>query len=247
MSALRDAFDDRLDEVRAYLEFLNAMQTQMQDGAPRFAGASTPITPQQQKLLYATVYLQLYNLVEATMTLCIQAVAAASSRDARWTAKDLSVSLRREWVRSTARTHAELSAGHRLDAAVQAVDHVLTATPVPNFRIEQGGGGNWDDGAIEKMSLRLGCDLKVSPKIKKSVKRPVKDEMGALGLVRSMRNKLAHGSISFTESADEVSVSTLTGLAQAVIAYLSEVVDRFTEYIDAGEFLAPEQRPVATP
>lgn len=247
MSALRDAFDVRLEEVRAYLAFLDAMQTQMQGGVPRFEGASAPITTQQQKLLYATVYLQLYNLVEATMTLCIEAVADASSQDSRWTAQDLSAPLRREWVRSAARTHVDLSHQHRLDAAVQAVDHVLASAPVPVFRIEQGGGGNWDDLSIEKMSQRLGCNLKVSSKVRKSVKRPVKDDMGALGLVKSMRNKLAHGSISFTESGDEVSASALTSLAQAVIEYLGEVVDHFATYIDGLEFLAPDRRQVAKP
>src|SRR4051794_31380875 len=105
MSALRDAFDERLDEVRAYLGFLSAMETEAQGGAPRFQHAQESITPQQQKLLYAALYLQLYNLIEATMTLCIQSVADAAARDGHWKPQDLSNAIRTEWIRSTAKTH----------------------------------------------------------------------------------------------------------------------------------------------
>jgi hypothetical protein len=247
MSALRDAFDERLDEVNAYLDFLALMEGQTQAGVPRFNEAGTVITPQQQKLLYASVYLQLYNLVEATMTLCVASVAQATSRDARWTPQDLSEALRKEWIRSTARTHIDLTYPKRLDAAVQVVDQLLCSDPVAAFEIESGGGGNWDDRTIEKMSHRLGCDLEVSPAVRTSIKRHVKDDLGPLALVKSMRNKLAHGSMSFTESADEVSVSQLRSLAQAVIAYLGEVVNRFTAYLDGHEFLIPERRPVGSP
>jgi hypothetical protein len=244
MSELRDAFEERLQEVRAYMGLLALMEAQAQSGPPRFAGAEEAITPQQQKLLYAGVYLQLYNLVEATMTLCIDSIAEAASRNDQWTPHDLADPLRREWVRSTARTHVDLSYQKRLDAAVQAVDHLLAARPVESsFTIEKGGGGNWDDRAIEEMSERLGCKLKVSRSVRTSVKRRLKDDMGALSLVRSRRNSLAHGSMSFTQSAEATTVSDLQLIVDAVIAYLTEVVDHFDSYVKNHDFLSPQHRP----
>jgi hypothetical protein len=246
MSELRDAFDERLDEVRAYLSFLKSMEVEAQGGAPRFQHAQEVITPQQQKLLYASVYLQLYNLVEATVTLCIKAVADAAVRDAAWKPHDLSEALRKEWVRSTARTHTDLNFPNRLIAAIAVVDHLIDLRPLEPFEIEKGGGGNWDDGSIELMSERLGCKLNLSRTVKTKVKRPIKDEMGAMKLVKSMRNNLAHGSMSFSASADQVTVSELKVIAQAVIDYLGAVVDRFVAFVDHHEYLIPDRRPVAS-
>lgn len=246
MSDLRDAFDERLDEVRAYLSFLMAMEAEAQNGPPRFQHTQELITPQQQKLLYAGVYLQLYNLVEATVTLCVKAVADAAVRDATWKPQDLSDALRAEWVRSTARTHKDLNFPNRLLAAIAVVDHLIELRPLEPFDIEKGGGGNWDDGAIEEMSKRLGCELNLSRKVKTEVKRHIRNEMGALKLVKTMRNNLAHGNISFSDSADQVTVSELKSLAKAVIDYLTAVVDRFSSFVDQHEYLMPDRRPLAS-
>ncbi|HVT00385.1 MAG TPA: MAE_28990/MAE_18760 family HEPN-like nuclease [Solirubrobacterales bacterium] len=244
MSELRDFFNERRNEVNAYMDFLDSISAQAQSGAPRFDGMTQGITPEQQKLLYASVYLQLYNLVEATMTLCVESVAKAAADDAKWTPDDLSEPLRREWVRTTARTHVDLNYANRLEAAINAVDHVVGSQPVGStFAIDKGGGGNWDDEAIEQMSGRLGCKLKVSAAVRSSVKRPFKDDLGPLALVKSRRNDLAHGSMSFAESAAEVTVSDLQQLVDAVLGYLGEVVSQFDAYVAGYEYLSPEKRP----
>jgi hypothetical protein len=242
---LEDAFNERLEEVRAYLKFLEAMEAQAQHGPPRFHDSLDPVTPQQQKLLYASVYLHLYSLVEATMTLCVESVSKATEMNANWRPEDLSDALRREWVRSSARTHIDLNYENRLEAVIGVVTHLMDEMPVTSFSIERGGGGNWDDQAIEKMTSRLGCKLQIKRSVQSKVKRPVKDDLGALALVKKMRNGLAHGDISFADSADQVSAAELASLAQNVIAYLQEVVNRFKGFIDQYEFLVPERRPTA--
>lgn len=243
MAALRDAFDERLAEVRAYLGFLSAMELEAQSGPPRFQNAGESITPQQQKLLYAGLYMHLYNLVEATMTLCIESIIDAAVRDGQWKPQDLSDAVRTEWIRSTAKTHLDLNFSNRLVAAKDVVEHLIALRPLRPFEIAKGGGGNWDDGSIEKMSKRLGCKLKVSRPVMARVKRPVKDDLGALGLVRSMRNDLAHGSMSFAESGELVAVSDLKDLAETVIDYLREVIDRFSAFVDHHEYLVSDRRP----
>mgnify|MGYP007003995016 FL=1 len=117
-SNLAIGFQERLAEVEAYLEFLSTMEAQAQEGPPRIAGAEHPITTQQQRILYSSVYLQLYNLVEATMSRCIEAVSEAAKENAQWKPGDLSDSMRREWVRVTARTHVELAPENRLELSL---------------------------------------------------------------------------------------------------------------------------------
>lgn len=243
MSALAEGFQERLNEVEAYLAFLSVMEEQAQHGPPRFHGAQHPISTQQQRILYSSVYLQLYNLVEATMSRCVEAVSAAAQENGRWKPGDLSESLRREWVRATARTHVTLTPDHRLESALVLCDHLVMSLPVSAFDIDKGGGGNWDDAAIEAISQRLGFQLVVSQPVYSAIKQPFRDELGPLALVRELRNRLAHGSISFAQCAEDVTVPRLVELKDKTVDYLKEVVACFSAYIESFEYILQDRRP----
>ena len=129
MQPLAQAFEERLQELDAYLEFLEALDVQMQIGTPRIG--DTSITTQQQRILFSAVYLQLYNLVEATITRCVDSVCAATAESGRWRPSDLSVQLRREWVRVMAHTHLPLNDENRLLAAVALSVSVHGGYPGP--------------------------------------------------------------------------------------------------------------------
>lgn len=243
MSTLSYAFGERLAEVETYLNFLDALEVQAQDGPPRLGGSKDPITPVQQKILYSSVYLLLYNLVESTMTKCLEAVAAAATQQGQWTAADLSVNLRREWVRVVAKTHETLNTENRLIVGVNLCDHVSAKRPIPLFAIEVGGGGNWDDEAIEKIGERLGFQIRVSTEVYSAIKRNFRDDMGPLEMVKTLRNSLAHGSISFAQCAEDMTVGRLRELTDKTALYLREVVGCFAMFIDQCEYLIPEARP----
>jgi hypothetical protein len=243
MSALVSGFQERLAEVETYLDFLSTMEARAQHGPPRLEGAEHPISTEQQRILYSSVYLQLYNLIESTMSRCIEAVADAAREDNRWRPSDLSQPLRKEWVRKMARTHDELTPEHRLESALQLCDHLVASLPVAEFAIDKGGGGNWDDQAIEAVSTRLGCHLVVSEPVYRAIKRRFQDDLGPLALVKQLRNRLAHGSISFAQCAEDVTVARLIELKNKTVDYLREVVGCFNEYLNAFEFLIPERRP----
>jgi hypothetical protein len=235
-------FDERFGEIEAYLSLLDEIQSAARSGPPRIEGSSSRITASQQKILHSSVYLQLYNLVEATISRCLAEVTRAASAGARWRPMDLNVGLRSEWVRVAARTHVDLTPENRLKNAVEMFDHLMKQLPLADFKVEVGGGGNWDDDAIEKVSSRLGCDLAISKPTRTAVKRHVRDDLGALKLVKNRRNSLAHGSVSFVECGDQVTVSELRGLVQCVGYYLSEAIASFDAYIRALEFLHPDAR-----
>lgn len=243
MSAISEGLAERLEEVEAYLAFLVTMEERAQHGPPRLDGAHEPISTRQQRILYASVFLQLYNLVEATMARCVEAVAQAASESNRWYPADLSDSLRREWVRNVARTHENLTSEHRLNSALELCNHLVELLPLRVFSIEKGGGGNWDDLSIEAITERIGCPLVVSAPVYSAVKRPFRDELGPLGVVKKLRNNLAHGSISFAQCAEDVTVARLVELKEATVNYLREVVGCFDRYLDGSEFLRPERRP----
>jgi hypothetical protein len=238
---VKQAFEERLQEIDAYLDLLEALERQVRRGPPTIGGA--PITARQQKILYSSVYLQLYNLVEATATWCIDAVTEAAAKGARWRPADLASPLRREWVRTTARTHTDLNCDHRLEAAVGLCDTLLKSTPISQWGIEKGGGGNWDDNALEAITERIGCDLNISAQVKTAAKRRIRDDKGSLGLVKHLRNRLAHGNLSFEECGDGVTVVDLKDIRQRTADYLREVIVSFQKYIDELLFISLDCRP----
>lgn len=240
---LDTGFAERLSEVESYLEFLSTMEVLARNGPPKLEGAEHPISTQQQRILYSSVYLQLYNLVESTMSRCIDAVASAAKESKKWKPSDLSDSLRKEWVRVTARTHTHLNPEHRLEKALSLCDHLIGSLPVDAFDIEKGAGGNWDDFEIESISKRLGCELIVSQPVYSAIKQKFRDDLGPLALVKDLRNRLAHGSISFVQCAGDVTVQRLIELKDMTVSYLKEVVACFAKYLASFEYLLPAKRP----
>lgn len=224
-------FDERYSEIEAYLFFLQNVEEAARAGAPRFLGTDAPITTKQKKILNSSFYLQLYNLVEATVLQCLEAVVVAVEEAGR-RPSELSTELRTQWVRSIARTHIDLGPDKRLEAALDLCNQLLRQMPIKDFRIELGGGGNWDDSSIEELCHRVGCGLTISPDVVRAAKRHVRDEMGALKLVKNRRNGLAHGSLSFVDCSDGVTVEELKRLATAVGDYLREAVDCFVAFIE---------------
>src|SRR5271154_3430371 len=105
MENLGRAFEERFNEIESYLEFLQGIEAEARLGPPRLGNEGLLITAQQQRILYSGVFLQLYNLVEATIVECLDEVTEAASKAGAWTPSDLPMELRREWVRVAARTH----------------------------------------------------------------------------------------------------------------------------------------------
>jgi MAE_28990/MAE_18760-like HEPN len=239
MDGFCQVFDERLREIESYLELLDGLEQQVQQGIPRFGNNGVKITTEQQKILYSSVYLQLYSLVEATITGCVnsfcQAITYKSSH-----LHELSIDVRREWVRFVAKTHADLTYDNRLDNALTMCNLLLQ--PISSIEIDRGGGGNWDDKEIHKLIQRLGLSIEITRQTEIDIKRPFKDDRGALSLIKYFRNKLAHGNISFVECAEDITVSDLRKLTGITSSYLREVVIGFQKSIDAHEFLDPGKK-----
>lgn len=245
MEVMKQVFTERLQEIETYLDFLQTIEEQVRGGPPRVGAAGAVISTTQQRILYSSVYLQLYNLVEATITKCIEGVSSAVAADGRWRPSDLTTELRREWVRFLARTHIDLTYENRLENSIQMCDHLIQSLPVGGLEIEKGGGGNWNDVEIRRVATRLGCTLNLTKACEAAVKRPFKDDKGALALIVKLRNDLAHGSVSFGQCGDGATVSELRELTQLTGNYLREVVASFDAFISSHKFLQPASRPAA--
>jgi hypothetical protein len=150
------------------------------------------------------VYLQLYNLVESTVVQCLDELSVTTIGQGQWAAAELSDLLRKEWIKVSAKTHRSLTPDNRLAAVLSLCDVILNGAPVESFKI-----GSWDDESIEKVLRRIGCDLFVPPAVRTDIKRKFRNDLGAMTLVRNMRNMLAHGTISFAECGENHTVGEL--------------------------------------
>lgn len=243
MESVRVTFLEKVAEIDEYISLLKEIEEQSKSGPPKLEGSAHVITVKQRKILYSSVYLQLYNLVESTITLLLEKVAVYANNGGSRSPADLNERLLKEWVRSKAKTHVDLNFENRLTNALELCQHLVQSLPVLEFSIEKGGGGNWDDAAIEKISQRIGCNLAIQAAILGKIKRKIKDDMGPMSLVKSYRNRLAHGKLTFSECSENVTVSELDELKTMTTDYLTDVIDSYKNFIDTFEFLKPDRRP----
>jgi hypothetical protein len=238
-----EGLEERLREVASYLDFLRSIEAATMSGPPRLVGSPAPITAEQQRILYSSVYLQLYSAVEATITRCLDFVTIATLDHRKPKPGELSERLKRAWVQVIARTHVDLTPENRLNSALSLCNHLVEQLPVSSFKISK-SAGNWDDMEIEEITKRIGCTLAVPQDAFKAAKRPFRNDKNALGLIKSLRNQLAHGEISFAQCSEGVTVEELERLTSLTAEYLKGVAASFEAYVAADGFMQkPEPEP----
>lgn len=243
MSDIFRKFDFRAEEIEHYLSFLGFVQNAV-SGNDETGNFSTTFafTPKHQQVLHASVFLHLYNLVESTVTWCMELIESAISLHESRTVGHLSEQLRKEWVKNVARTSEDLTYVHRLDAALLLCDHVANLIP-PELKIARSIGGNWDDEKISGLANRIGFSLNISPALLKRVRRPIRNDLGPMKIIKKMRNELAHGSISFSECGADHTVNDLREIANDCLSYLREFIDCVESYVSNHEYLEATARP----
>lgn len=234
MIDIREHFQNRLDEIESYFQLLDSLDRQIQtQGSPSIGDNAEQITNQQQRILYSSVYLQLYNLVESTITVCTRAVSQAI-KETELKPENLTPELLKEWLRGIIKANSNENC---IKSTLDICHHLITQKSIDKFSIELGMGGNWYDVEIYKLTQRIGLDLNVGSDINCRVKRPFRDGEGALQLIKTLRNNLAHGDMSFSECGENVTVNELKELKDVTVSYLSVVVERFSTYINEQKFL----------
>lgn len=239
---LRAFYAERVEEIDEYLRLLHAIEVEASTGVPRLEKSQARISVTQQRILSSSLYLQLYNLTEAIVTRCLSFLEDSFKVES-WKPSDLDPKLRREWVRYIARTHDDLAPDRRLASAMEMCDHLVGQLPLGDLKISAGGGGNWDDEEVYRLSERVGCNLVIQKSTTAAVKRPLRDGLGAMKLVKNRRNGLAHGSISFKDCADQVTADELEQVAVAIKSYLQELLDSFIAFANGRVFLLRSSRP----
>ena len=235
MNSILTGFNEHSREIGDYLDFLSILENEMQNGIPKIG--SKVITPQQVYALYSSAFVQIYNLVEGTISKCIKAICDVIIVNGDCTLADLSEAMRKEWLRYAAKTHYTLAPDKRLEKLEDVLRMAVDGTPVSEFRLEKGGGGNWSDSTIEKFLYRIGCDYSIDEQLKKRVKRPFKDDAGVMQYLMKLRNDLSHGNVSFCQCGQDVSFTDIKNTYAVVHEYLNVIVSSVSQYIENRHYL----------
>lgn len=240
MENVRTTFTDRVKEIEDYYQFLCFLDQGVMGGSSvlRIQEEEMPIDPSLQKILFAGVYLHLYNLVESTVTLLLKAVEKAVIREVSINGIGvLSSEIQALWLRYIAGTHDSLPPEKRLEKALSLCGFFLDSIPF-TLEIPKGGGGNWDNENIRALAIRMGVNLTIPRTLNSSVKRPIKDGKGIIQIITLTRNKLAHGELSFSECGGELTISAAHEHIDITKKYLVAVINCFDDYLNSGKYKA---------
>jgi len=233
MAALQADFRQQVRAIYRYLRMLQFIDQGSSQLVARGAETPWPIDLTTTHILKASVYLHLYNLIEATVRSALARVAQEIEKE-NLTFGELTKEWQASWLKTTGRSTEALSAEARLASLLEIATHIVSQNTVafePDLP-----GGNVDDRRIENLLKRHGVTLRLHKTLLVRVKSPILNDLGPLGVVRLRRNELAHGLDSFEQCGRGASVTELTTWAVVVTKYLRQVIAHCEIYIDTRGF-----------
>jgi len=233
LELVRSVFDERINDIESYFELVNNIELAISSGGAvfHFNGTGYTVKPEQQKIMYSSIYLHLYNLIESTISTLIEAVERHTTDGINGQLALLTENMRKLYVTSVAAPFELLTNEKRLEKALLLFEQVLNLQPI-NIKIPPGGGGNWDVIEIEKLSKNIGVNIQLSGSLKQKVLKPFRDDKTPIRLIKEIRNKLAHGSISFAECGNNHVASDFRKLIDIVKDYLTHIINKYDAYIN---------------
>jgi hypothetical protein len=233
MEHLRRDFHTKAREIRTYIRLLSVLDAPQATASG--GGVTMPVGGGLFQVMKAGVFLHLYNLVEATVSVSLRRIGEAIKEEGA-TYGRLNEKWRRAWIKQEAQTSGGLAPDKRLELALALCDRVVRDFVI-DF-VPDVNTGNLDDRRIEDVAKAYGVELRIRPKVVGLVKFQVLNDQGALGLVRVKRNTLAHGQESFSDCGRAYTVAELRRHTIVTILYLRDVIASFERFLRDRKFAA---------
>ncbi|MGG7104764.1 MAE_28990/MAE_18760 family HEPN-like nuclease [Rhodococcus sp. 24CO] len=234
MTAARDVFQERCGEAEnllAYLEEAEGLSTAASGDAPK---------GETLRILRASCYVMIYNMVESTMSVCLKDLSSAV-RGTATSIKDLKQEIFDLYLVS--KYGNRIMASSHEKAAVFARDLLNDAsgTSIPEF-VFSAPSGNCTDSNVEKALRKVGIEFEIIPELHTRVKRKAINDRTLLEGLVMVRNDLAHGNRAFSEVGQDSTVTDLREIFTLAAEYMEVVVNHFEEYINNSGYLGSIMR-----
>lgn len=180
--------------------------------------------------------IHLYNIVEAATVRTLEVVGRTIIEEKP---KDWQPSVLREWIRSAIWDGTDRLGEGAVSRLVGVSTALASGDAPPTFKIK-GEPGSWDDEAIKKVAIRLGCQFVLQDDIRRAAYEKVyRNQTSAMKFLAGRRNAIAHGEATFEEGANGFTIDEISELAQRIIPFLKSVAESYQTYLNSKAYLSP--------
>ncbi|MDB5257271.1 MAG: hypothetical protein JWM14_1966 [Chitinophagaceae bacterium] len=237
MRRTREDFIQRKKEVERYFDFL--LKLDKDKPVLSFLDRDVPqkfkIDSELFKIIKANGFLLIYNLVESSCrNACIEILTAIQKKKLSY--KKLSNESQKLWISYKVKgkndyhsfTHDIIQNNF---AEFQALFDNFLADNYDKDKDFLGISGNIDAKRIKELADQYGFSKEVGEAIRGE---------DTLQLIKHMRNKLAHGRLTFTESVKDRSVTDMIRYKDETVAYLESFLNNIENHIKTSSFKKPK-------
>lgn len=230
MQSVINDFEDRVTELKSFFAFLRRLDLADELVSERSGKRSTTkIEAEWRATLKATAYLLIYNMVESSIRdAVIYLYGRVKFRQV--SAEKLQDEIVAIWVEQEFRSRDAFSASARnyLELSRDLVKLATTRAMIDIRCEDLPLAGNLDGHNIIKLCEKHGLPFTVP-----------KAARGGAGLasVKTARNALAHGSLSFEECGRNVTVAELEQIRKETVIFVRAVLRAFKTYTARRGFL----------
>lgn len=231
MDTIIDEFEQRVGEVDSYLKLLDRME---QPGVILYNRAKRRrlrvFGEDSFKVMKATVFLLIYNLVESSIRSAFRRVYEKIEDEGK-ALGDVREELRRVWIGQQFRTFDSDSASARnyRELVGRMAEEVLQRSVLKLSAKRLPISGNLDADRIRSACKRHGVGVNVHHRAKGGIE---------LGTVKEQRNALGHGSVTFTECGRQYAVSDLDRIKRQTVVFVRSILRNIKRYLEEGAYVA---------
>ena len=231
MNAVIQEFEERVAEVDEYLKLLARLENP--DIAIFYISKrrkSNILKHGSLKVMKATVFLLIYNLVESAIRSGFRHLHLQIEAERR-TLHDVRDELRRLWVGQQFDKMDRNSASplNYRTTADKIVNEILQKNIVSLSTAELPVSGNLDANSIRKVCRSHGVKVKAHHRASGGQ---------VLDTVRKQRNALGHGNVSFSECGKQYTVVDLERIKQESVIFVRSVLRNIQQFVNLNEYVA---------
>ncbi len=223
-----DAFEERVREIELFCDLLVAVEF---DAVAYVDEGGTQIQPVPQDwgpMLKGSLYLVLYNLVEAFIRKGFEEVFQAIKSD-QLCGIELTATLRNQWIVQKNRVVKPLDGSPNvyMKIANSIVDEIAKKTVAALRKDLLPYGGTLDAEKIRKLCHAHGVPMAVDSAALGGA---------ALVTVKSKRNNLAHGDESFAECGRQVTAADLIKATSEIVLFMRGVLSSLETFTNGKQY-----------
>lgn len=207
MESIKEDFDKKINEIELFYELLENSDSGETD---------------LNKILKATFFLMLYNLIESTIRESI--INIYSKIDSNSIEFNKLKPLLRKKILSDCKKYIGIENLHN-GTSNDLSKEILMAS----LSAEKLFSGNIDNDLIKKTAQEYGFSYRTDPNITKQGEK--------LLSIKNYRNDLAHGNLTFSEIGRLYDINQLKEYKDETIAYLEKIIENIDYYLKNQNYL----------